>query len=146
MLFAHAMPIAMRMIGGTCFAALALVFGSLGIFMLRRMRRLATRGSRTEGVIVGAEPTSGVGESGIHWYPRVAFETAHGEKIEFVDDRGWNTPPEIGRKVKVTYLPERPSEAEIPSVVSWIGCVGCVVFAAMFVVLSVVFYFGMVGS
>ena len=54
--------------------------------------------ARTEGVIIGAEPDAT--GSGIHWWPRVAFDTLDGEKIEFVADVAWNTPPEIGCKVQ----------------------------------------------
>src|SRR5215471_2898620 len=142
MLLARAMPILMRTIGGTCFIALSAIFGSLGIYALLRERRLRA-GARAEGVIIGAEPSKGL--DGICWWPRVAFETPAGEKIEFVNDDAWNTWPEVGRKVQVEYLPERPAEAEIRSATPWVAGLVCVAFAILFAIAAVVFYCGLVG-
>ena len=52
----------------------------------------------------------------------------------------------LGAKYSVEYLPERPNEAEIQSAKPWIGGLLCVLFAAVFVALAVVFYWGMMES
>ena len=142
MLLARVMPILMRTIGGTCFVAGSALFGSVGVYVLWRERRLSS-GARAEGVIIGAEPNSGL--DGIRWWPRVAFETPAGEKIEFVNDDAWNTWPEVGRKVQVEYLPERPAEAEIRSATPWVAGLVCVAFAILFAIAAVVFYGGLLG-
>jgi hypothetical protein len=81
----------------------------------------------------------------MHCYPKVEFETSSGQKIVFTASTAWNTPPGIGRSVPVVYLPDNPTEGDIPSVAPWIGSLVCLIFAAGFLACSAIVYLGILS-
>ena len=83
------------------------------------------------------------GSNGMRWYPKVEFETLEGQKIAF-SASPVNSPKLKGRSVKVIYMPDNPSEAEIPSVDHWIGAILIFFFAAILFGASALFYLGFV--
>ena len=113
------MPIPVRLVGGTFGVFMAILFGFLGIIILRRTYRLKTEGRRIDGVVVGVDER--YSKNGIRCFPRVEFETLEGQKITFIASTSGNSPPRIGRRVTVLYIPYKPSEADIPSLSPWIG-------------------------
>jgi hypothetical protein len=137
----HIMPIPVRLMGGTFLLGMTILFGCIGVLTLRRTYRLRTKGRRTDGMVVGVDKM--YSSKGIRIFPTVEFKTLEGQKVTFTASTSGNRPPTIGRRVTVLYLPDKPSEADIPSVGSWIGSFFFLLFATGFLVLSAVFYLGL---
>jgi hypothetical protein len=133
----------MRLLGGTIMAIIAAACASLGVYLFRFYWRFRTKGIHTVGMVVDIEMKSG--SNGVKWYPKVEFETLEGQKIAF-SASPVNSPKLKGRSVKVIYMPDNPSEAEIPSVDQWIASFFILLFAAGLLGVSALFYLGFVKS
>ena len=124
-------------------ASMAAACGSLGVYLFRSCWRFRTKGRLTAGMVVDIEMRSG--SNGMKWYPKVEFETLEGQKIAFFASPV-NSPKLKGRSVKVIYMPDNPSEAEIPSIDQWVASFFILLFAAGLLGVSALFYLGFVKS
>ena len=140
----HAMPMPVRLMGGTFLVLMAVLFGAIGVLILRRSFRLRTRGSTTDGVVVGSEQR--LANHRAYFYPKVEFQSSGGETVVFTASAGSGRSPQIGRKVRVTYLQDKPTEADIPSLRPWIFSFVFLFFTAGFLVVSMLFYTGFTKS
>src|SRR5678815_1479157 len=107
-----AMPPVIRLFSGTFMTFMALVWGSLGVYVWRRYSRLMTKGAPAVGTIVDVEMKCD--NSGMKWAPKVEFQTPDNQKIVFSGTAQDDNRKFIkGRSVKVVYMPANPTEAEI---------------------------------
>lgn len=102
--------------------------GALGL----RARAFVARAAPADGTVVELVPSrSGKSTS---WYPRVAFVTADGRRVEFRSSAGSNPPAHApGDPVRVLYDPAKPSEARIDRALDVWGAPGFLAaFGALF--------------
>ena len=140
----HAMPMPVRLMGGTFLVLMAILFGTIGVCIFRRSFRLRTSGSFTDGVVVGSEQR--LANHRAYFYPKVQFQSSGGETVVFTASAGSGRTPPIGRKVRVMYLPDTPTEADIPSLRPLLFSFVFLFFTAGFLVVSVLFYSGFTKS
>ena len=72
-------------------------------------RQLIAHGEHARGTVTGFR----ISRSS-YYYPVVAFKTAEGTQIQFVENNGSSSPAFVkGQQVEVIYLPENPNNAKI---------------------------------
>jgi Na+/proline symporter len=125
----------------------ACAFGAFAITMLRKNYKRATKGVATSGIVTGSQLQRGSGAAHRSYYPEVEFQTPSGERITFVASIGSNAEPKLGRKVKVTYFPDNPKDADISSLLStWLFPLFCFLAATFFLMGSLFFYTNAFGD
>lgn len=124
---------------------MALVPAVIGFFVLRRSRRLHTAGRRTDGVIVGYDKK--LVDSLWRYFPEVEFQSQDGQRYTFIASSGGSQMPRVGRRVRVTYLPRDPEDADISSVggISFLAVV-MFLFAFGFLGISLIYYSGLIEN
>jgi hypothetical protein len=134
-----------RIIGGTVWLLMALVPAIIGFFILRRSRRLHTSGSHTDGVIVGSDKK--LVDSLWRYFSKVEFQSHDGQRYVFTASAGGSQMPRVGRKVRVTYLPHDPEDADVSSFggISFFAVV-MFLFAFGFFGVSLIYYSGLVEN
>jgi hypothetical protein len=136
-------PIGVRFIGGTLMLASACPFGYFAISMLRKNYDRATKGAVASGVVIGFQERHGSGAANRAYFPEVEFQTPSGEKITFVSSVGSNAEPKLGHKVKVSYYPDKPQDADTSAFfTSWFFPLFLFVCAIIFLLISLLFYSG----
>jgi uncharacterized protein DUF3592 len=140
----HVMPMPVRLMGGTFLVLGAILFGTIGVRIFHRSFRLRTKGSVADGIVVGSEER--LANRRAYFFPKVEFQSSGGETIVFIASAGNGRMPSIGKRVKVIYLPDRPAEADIPSLRPLFFSFVFILFATGFLALSVLFYSGFTKS
>jgi hypothetical protein len=110
-------------------AAIAVIAGLIGVFVLWSAADLYAGSSRAEGIVYGSDKTTEPASSG----PFVRFKTHDGRELEF---QGWRCSAGAcapGERVTVMYDPIHPVRARIASVTDiWLPAVVSVAVAAFF--------------
>jgi len=137
------MTLQTRMIIGTVMLVFAAAFGVAGFFITRRSFRLRAKGRAADGVIIGCDKM--LVDSLWRFFPKVEFQSQDGETHIFTASAGGSQMPRIGRRVRVSYLPNAPEDADVSSFggISFFGVV-MFLFAVGFFGLSLIFYSGLV--
>jgi hypothetical protein len=134
-----------RIIGGTAWLLMALVPAVIGFFILRRSRRLHTTGTHTDGVIVGCDKK--LVDSSWQYFAKVAFQSQDGQRFFFTASSGGSQIPRVGRKVRVTYLPHAPNDADVSSFGGFsLFAIVMFLFAFGFLGVSLIYYSGLVEN
>jgi hypothetical protein len=123
------MTMPMRLLSGTTMAFVAILLGYFGIWIWRIHSRFGSKGRRTVGKVVDIEMRSD--HLGMKFSPKVEFETLEGQKIVFFGEATEENHKLKGRSVKVIYLPENPTDAEIRSGGPWAVIAIVFLFAAL---------------
>lgn len=91
-----------------------------GLNELYQANEFVRNGAYADGVIVEMKKGSGILSK---YHPRVRFQTADGETIEFIPGNGSNPPMyETHEHVPVVYNPDHPRHAAINSFIEiWLG-------------------------
>ena len=140
-------PIGVRIAGGTAMLTGACAFGAFAITMVRKSYKRATKGVATSGTVTGSQLHRGSSAAHRSYYPEVEFQTESGERITFVASIGSNAEPRLGRKVKVSYFPDNPKNADISSVLTaWLLPLFFFLAAAFFLMGSLFFYTNAFGD
>jgi hypothetical protein len=135
------MPLEGRLIVGTLALGMASLFGGIGIYMGRRTYTMMTKWNVAHGTVVGFKEARGP-KAGTTYRREVEFQAPSGQKVVFTESTGsgWGV-PSIGRKVKVRYSPDDPTQADIPTIAgSWIFPLALLFFGAGCLFVSVVIY------
>ncbi len=103
------------------------------------------RGCAATGRIVGHRERRH--SEGTTYSPEVEFQTPAGQTIRFVASWGSGRRPTLGRRVRVLYYPGDPEDAAIVSLADiWVMPLLLMVPAAGFLVMSVMFYTGILDN
>jgi hypothetical protein len=99
------------------FLPLGLAFLVYGVSDLLQVRAFASLAVEAEGTVIAMQ------EGATKYYPRVRFQTRHGQTVEFDAANGSNPPLyEVGERLPVLYLPDNPRYAVINTFIElWLG-------------------------
>ncbi|MGN6556140.1 MAG: DUF3592 domain-containing protein [Verrucomicrobiota bacterium] len=134
-----------RIIGGSLWLLMAFVPAVIGLLILRRSRRLHTAGVHTDGLVVGCDKC--LVDHAWQYFPQVEFQSLDGQRHTFTASSGGSQMPRVGRRVRVSYLPHAPEDAEISSFggISFFAVV-MFLFAFGFLGVSLIYYVGLVET
>lgn len=98
--------------GGGFFVMLGLALLAMAVWLLRQDQRFMARAVHVEGVVTTLlEQRS---ETGTRYAPEIAFRTAEGRRVRFVDDVGTGHPAwRAGDRVGIWYDPAQPAHARL---------------------------------
>jgi len=135
------MPIEGRLIGGTVALGMGSLFAGIGGYLFRRTYKMMTQWNATHGTVVGLKERAS-SKGGRTYRREVEFQGPSGEKVVFTESTGFGgVAHSIGRKVKVRYPPDDPTQADIPTIMgSWILPLFLLSFGAVSLIASVLIY------
>ena len=91
------------------FLAIGLGVWALSAYLYMNARQFIAHGEHARGTVTGFRRSRSS-----YYYPVVAFKTAEGTQIEFVENNGSSSPAFVkGQQVEVIYMPENPNNAKI---------------------------------
>jgi hypothetical protein len=128
------MTMPMRILLGTTMFFVATLLCYFGFWIWRIHSRFGTKGRLTVGKVVDLEMRSD--NLGMKWSPKVEFETLEGQKIIFLGEASEENQKLKGRNVKVMYMSDNPTDAEIRSAGPWVVMAIVFFFAAFSLFMS----------
>jgi hypothetical protein len=129
---AQPMPLKVGIFGGIFMLANVALWGGLGVYFFRQSYK-KSKWKAAYGTVVAFQ-RGGRRE--------VAFEAPNGQKVAFTESSCAGRNGDMGRKVKVLYNPDDPTQADIPTMGMWFAPLFLLLLATVALFMSVVFFCG----